>query len=464
VLLRFFRINDPYRLLGILVILILISLPLFIDPVRLTLYELKMFVLGEVLNDGKILYAEVFTKTPPMAAWVSGWVEALFGRSQSAIQVLAFILIFFQLSFFTIILINSRAHHENTYLPGLIFGVLALFSFDMLSFSNELLASTALLFALNNLFKEIEFRVQRDQTVLNLGFYIGIASLLVFSYALYLPGVIVLLAMFTRLSVRKALLVLFGFTLPHGFLMLMFFIKGRFSSLIENFYEANLNGYDNSSMSSSSVLALCAVPTLFLFLSLFVLNREARLTRYQSQLSQIMFLWILLALAEVALAGNLEPHRLITFIPPLSYFISHYILLIRKKKRAEFSIWIFILAIASLMYLARYNKIKSVNYNTLFPAKSGHDQYSNKRILILGTDWGLFESNKMATGFYDWKLTRPVFTNLTYFENVVIIDRAFGDDAPDIIIDEENVMREVFRRIPQLQSLYHHEGYFYIRK
>jgi len=209
---------------------------------------------------------------------------------------------------------------------------------------------------------------------------------------------------------------------------------------------------------------LYVVPTLFLFLSLFILNREARLTRYQSQLSQIMFLWILLALTEVAVAGSLKPHRLITFIPPLSYFISHYILLIRKKKRAEFSMWIFIIAIASLMYLARYNKIKSVNYSNLFPAKSGYDQYSNKRILILGTDWGLFESNKMATGFYDWELTRSVFTDLTYFENVVIIDRAFGDDAPDIIIDKENIMKEVFRRIPQLQSVYHHEGYIYIRK
>jgi len=458
VLLRFFRINDPYRLLGILVILILISLPLFIDPVRLTLDELKGIVLGELLSEGKALYAEVFTKTPPMAAWVSGWVEALFGRSQLARQILALTLIFFQLSFFTIILINSRAHHENTYLPGLIFGVLAFFSFDMLSLSNELLASTMLLFALNNLFREIEFRVQRDETVLNLGFYIGIASLFVFSYALYLPGVIFLLAMFTRLSVRKALLVMFGFTLPHAFLVLIFFIKGSFSSLIENFYLANLTGDGNSSMSNSSVLVLYVVPTLFLFLSLFILNREARLTRYQSQLSQIMFLWILLALAEVALAGSLKPHRLI------SYFISHYILLIRKKNRAELSIWIFIISITGLMYLTRNNKITSVNYSNLFPVKSRYDQYVNKRILILGTDWALFESNKMATGFFDWKLTRPVFADLTYFENVFLIDRSFSDDAPDIIIDEENMMKEVFVRIPHLQPLYSREGYFYFRK
>lgn len=464
-LLRFFRINDPYRLLGILVVLILISLPLFIDPVNITLDELKMFVLGEILNQGKSLYAEVLTSTPPLAAWISGWVDWLAGRSQSARQVFSLMLIFFQLSFFTIILINSRAHHENTYLPGFIFAVLTLFSFDMLSLSNELLASTMLLFALNNLFKEIEFRIQRDEIVLNLGLYVGIASLLVFSYALYLPGVIIILAIFTRLTVRKALMVVFGFALPHAFVLLTYYLKGNYTSLIENFYLANLSGIDDaSSLSLTSVMILCIMPGVFLVFSWFMLNREARLTKYQSQLSQIMFLWILLALAEVAISSRLKPHQLITFIPPLSYFISHYILLIKRKRLAEFTIWIFIISIVGIMYAARYDKINSIQYDKLFPGKTRHTQITEKHVLILGTDWGLFENNKMGTGFYDWQLTRPVFTELNYFDNVVLIDKAFELAAPDIIVDEENLMLNVFKRIPKLQTQYRQEGNLYYRK
>lgn len=463
-LLRFFRINDPYRLLGILVVLILISLPLFIDPVSITLDELKMFVLGETLNQGKGLYAEVLTNTPPLAAWISGWFDAIFGRSQIASHALGLIIIFFQLSFFTIILINSRAHHENTYLPGLIFGVLAFFSFDVISLSNELLASTMLLFAINNLFKEIEFRIQRDEIVLNLGIYVGLASLFVFSYAVYLPGVIIILAIFTRLSIRKMLLVTFGFMLPHGFLMLVYYMKGNYPALIENFYWANLNGHDNSSMNISSLMILCLVPALFLLLSFFMLNREARLTKYQSQLSQIMFLWILLALAEVAISASLKPHQLITCIPPLSYFISHYILLIRRKRLAEITIWVLTISLVVTMYVTRYNRITRVDYSNLFPKKSGHNQITQKRVLILGTDWGLFETNKMATGFYDWQLVQPIFTDLNYFENVVLIDKAFGDDAPDVIVDEENKMKDVFKRIPGLQAHYRHEGNLYFRK
>ncbi len=464
-LLRFFRINDPYRLLGILVLLILISLPLFIDPVTITLDELKLFVLGEIVNQGRSLYADVLTSTPPLAAWISGWMELLFGRSQTARQVFGIILIFFQLSFFTIMLINSRAHHENTYLPGFIFAVLALFSFDMLSLSNELLASTMLLFALHNLFKEIEFRIQRDEIVLNLGLYVGIASLLVFSYALYLPGVIIMLAIFTRLTLRKALMVIFGFMLPHAFVMLTYYMKGNYTELIEHFYLANLQrATDLSSLSLASIMMLCVMPIIFLLLSWVMLNRGARLTKYQSQLSQIMFLWIFLALAEVAISPSLKPRQLITFIPPFSYFISHYILLIKRKRLAEFTIWTFTISIVAMMYLARYNKLASISYSNLFPAKTTYGELTGKHVLILGTDWGLFESNIMATGFYDWTLVRPVFERMDYFDNVVLIDKAFEKDAPDIIIDEENNMSEVFKRIPAWQAHYRQQGNLYIRK
>ncbi len=464
VLLRFFRINDPYRLLGILVILILIALPLFMDPVKVMLDELKMFVLGETLNQDKGLYTEVLTNAPPLFALISGWFEMVFGRSQAAERVISLIFIFFQLSFFTIMLINSRAHNENTYLPGLIFGILAFFSVDMLSFSSELMASTVLLFVLNNLFKEVEFRVQRDEIVLNIGVYIGLASLLVFSYALYLPGILIILAIFTRLTPRKSFLVIFGFMLPHAFVIIRYYMMGNFSALYENFYLASFTGQDDFSLSLSAIFLLCLIPTIFLLLSLFTLNREARLTKYQSQLSQIMFLWILLAVAEVAISGSLKPHQLITCIPPLAYFISHYILVIRRKILAEITIWTFIITIVSFMYLTRYEIVTSVNYSNLYPAKSPYTEMKNRRVLILGNDWGLLTNNKPASGFYDWKLVRPIFTDLDYFENVALIDKAFSHDEPEVILDQENKMTGVFKRIPSIQSHYSHEGNLYIRK
>ena len=167
-LLRFFRINDPYRLLGVLIILFLLALPLLIDSPPVTVKELKGMVLGEIVRNGKIMYAQIIDSTPPLSAYVSGGLDWMFGRSINARHSIAVLVLFFQAALFAVLLISNKAYTENTYLPALIFGVLCFWSYDFLSLSPELFASTPLLLALNNLFKEIEFRIQRDEITFNL--------------------------------------------------------------------------------------------------------------------------------------------------------------------------------------------------------------------------------------------------------------------------------------------------------
>ena len=174
-LLRFFRINDPYRLIGLLIILILLALPFFINPSEITLPELRSMVVGEAVRNGKLMYIQVYDSTAPFASAIFGAVDWIFGRSLTGRHLLSLLVIFFQASFFSIVLITNKAYNDNTYLPALIFGLFCFLSFDFLSFSPELLASTFLLLALNNLFKEIEFRIQRDETILNLGVSLGMA-------------------------------------------------------------------------------------------------------------------------------------------------------------------------------------------------------------------------------------------------------------------------------------------------
>ena len=66
-MLRYFRINDPYRLISLLVLLIMVSLPLLIDLPAITMQELKGIVLGEVIGS-KTLYVEIIDRTAPMMA------------------------------------------------------------------------------------------------------------------------------------------------------------------------------------------------------------------------------------------------------------------------------------------------------------------------------------------------------------------------------------------------------------
>src|SRR5689334_3077706 len=155
--------------------MVVASLPLMINPPQTTKQELKSMVIGEALRDGQLMYTEVYDPTAPLSAGVFGVVDWMMGRSVTGRQIIALILIFFQAAFFAILLINNKAYNDNTYVPGFIYGLLCFVSFDFLSVTPELLGSTVLLLALNYLFREIEFRVDRNETIVNVGFYIGLA-------------------------------------------------------------------------------------------------------------------------------------------------------------------------------------------------------------------------------------------------------------------------------------------------
>ncbi|NOS90965.1 MAG: hypothetical protein HOP30_03520, partial [Cyclobacteriaceae bacterium] len=402
--------------------------------------------------------------TAPLFAWFAGWMDFAFGASLTARHIIAFLLIFFQASFFAILLISNKAYNENTYLPALIFGVLGFFSFDMLALSPELVASTILLFALNNLFKEIEFREQRDEVIFNLGIYLGLASLILFSCFMFLPGALLILFIFTRITARKALLLIFSFALPHLMLFSFFFLKNNERYLIEYFYSPNFTFHTEAIISSSSLLWLIAVPLLYLVFSLVMLNREAHFTKYQSQLLQVMLVWLIIAFIHLVITRERTPHSFYFFLPPLTYFINHYLLLIRRKFLAESMLLLLLISVISISFVSKTGKWKVINYEKLFAvAPAEESEIKGKRILLLEKNDGYYLENKLATSFLNWNLSKNVFNNPDEFENINQLDRSFQQDPPEVIVDKDNLMEPFFERLPAWKSKYKKEGTRYYK-
>lgn len=431
----------------------LLSLPLFIDTPEVTVVELKSFVLGERVNDGFGLYHGTIDSTPPLAAWFYGLFDMIFGRSLTARHILAFVILFFQSAFLGIILIDKKVFTENTYIPSLLFSLLAFISFDSIALTGDLLAFGVLLLALNNLIKEIEFRTPRDETSFNLGIFISLASMFSFSYILYLPGAIIMLSIFTRSTVRKYLLVGFGFLLPHLLLICIFNLNGHASELWQNYYLHSLSFPANDLISTKSLLLLCIMPLFYLFVSLFILNRDARLTKYQSQIFQMMILWFIVAFLQFFLADDFRPQSIITVLPPVSFFLTHFLLLIRRKKFAEMNTLILMVGIVALAYLTRYEKIPQISYGELV-VKERSLAVQNKKILVLEHDQSAFLKNTLGSPFFDWSLSGPVFGSPDYYENVLLVYRSFEKEKPEVIIDPKNRMAAFFRRMPELKKLY----------
>lgn len=460
-MLRYFRINDPYRLLGLLVILILIYIPLFIDMPGMTYPELKSLVVGEKVHEGFGLYSELIDLTGPLAAWFHGFTDLVFGKSLLARRILAFIIMFFQAAFVGIMFADKKAFSENTYIPSLLYSILFFFSFDTLSLTPELLGMGFILLALNNLLKEIEFREQRNESIFNLGLYISIASLFSFSLLVYLPGALLILIIFTRHPVRKYFLLICGFLVPHLLLISIFYLRDSFWDMWEYYYLANFTLDASRYVNSGSLWWLGTVPIIFLVISLFMLNREARLTKYQTQLVQSMFFWMIFSFLHLFLAHDIRPQSFITLFPCFSFFLTHSILVIHKKKFAEIGIWILMLTTVGISYLARYDAL-SVEYSKLM-VNDERLNVSGQRVLLLDQDIAIYKHYTLASPFFNWELSKKIFSSPDYYENVVKVYNGLKNDQPDVIRDRENKLKPFFDRIPALKKLYRREGVFYIK-
>ncbi len=459
-LLRYFRINDPYRLLGLLLILFLLCLPQFINMGGLTYPELKGFLIGEKILDGNALYTGIIDTTGPLAGWFNALMSLVFGRSLIARYILAFVVIFLQAGFFGMILVEKKAFAENTYLPSLLFVLLFFFSFDTFLLTPELIGFGFVLLGLNKLIKEIEFREQRDQTILKLGLFISLSTLFVFSYIIYLLGAIVILILFTRTPPRKFFLMIIGFLLPHFFIVSIYYLVGGVDEVWKYYYLPNLGFAAVHFISSKSIFLLSIIPLFFLIISLVMLNREARLTKYQSQLVQAMFVWMLFSFIQVLYSKDLRPQNFITLIPGFSFFMAHYFLLIRRRRLAEISLWTLLLSIVSVSYLARYNKIVNVDYSMLRVPES-KSAIVGKRILVLDDNLEIYKDNESATPFVNWSLSKDIFASADYYENVVEVYRGIKEDQPDLIRDKDDLLKPFLTHIPELKRMYVRKGLYY---
>ncbi len=344
-MLSFFRLNDPYRLLGLLLLFLIISLPVFLYSPGLTWAELSSLSIGRKIADGFTPYSQLIDSTPPLTQWMYGLTDIVLGNSFTARHIIALLILFFQASYLGIAFINKKAFTENTYITSALFIILCTFSFDVLTLSGTLLASGFLLLAIHSLFKEIEFREPNDETLLKLGVYLSLASLSVFSYIIFFFGAQLILILFTRSSMRRQLLFMTGFLLPHGFMLVWYFYFDNQMALFDFFYLANFFVEEELLISLKTLFLLGSVPLFYFVISFFVLNRTVRLTNYQSQLLQTMFIWLLAGIVHLFFTRSFRPQSLLPLFPPLSFLLTHFLLSIRRKRFAEFHLWVLLVGI-----------------------------------------------------------------------------------------------------------------------
>lgn len=456
-MLSYFRVNDPYRMLGIFVLLVLIRLPFLISDVPLSIPELNWMLVGERLSEGSRLYIGVWDNIGPLAALIYSLVEFIFNRSQTVYVILAILLTTYQSLVFNTFLINKKAFNETTYVPAFVYIILSSFSFDFYVLSPVLISLTWILLALRNVFYRVESRSQDDR-ILGTGIYIGLATLCYLPSIVFLFSTIIAYMLFASVSFRRYLLLLYGTSLPILITLTYFFLVDGVDAFLYQYLLSFKYLSRELFTQPLSLLYLSLIPLVFLLIALYKVSQMRRFTNQQTKLQQIMFIKIIATVVTLFFVNGLAPYHLLPFVPPAAFFITHYLLSIRRFIFSELTaaLLLILVVLNGYAFLHGFFSLHRI-FNTpeLLVQQTPYDeQVRGKKILVLGDQLSIYREAYASTPYLDWQVSKSSLSSVDYFENLTQIYNNFSKDMPEVIIDLESIMPQLQSRIPLLEASY----------
>jgi hypothetical protein len=449
-LFRFFRINDPYRLLAAFALLLIGRILYAFLGLGITLPEYSWLLIGERLGDGFVMYRDIYDHTGPMSTLTYRVLDYFFGRSVGTHRVLSFLLICFNASIFSLQLVRSKAFVENNYLPGLFYVLVSLSIPEAGSLSPMLMSSTFILLALTHVIRRVDNEAS-DELFLYAGLYLGIAVLF------YLPAItfffILLLSLiiFSSAIPRRVLLYIYGLTVPFILAIANFYWYDAFDYFIEQYFIGGLSLSRRWIVSWSEFFFISAVLIFWLAYSLIQVLSKGRYGNYETKIFQIMLLVSVAAVFSVLLDVSLLPAHLYLFIPTLVFLLTHLTLLIKKR---FFRYTIPFLIVVSLV-LNPYIVETYVDFSgyQLTPEKiSG---INKAKIMVLADNPERYYVGQYFCGpFLNSELARERMKYLDYYEPAYQIYSSIERDMPKVIIDDWQLMPAIFDRFPILADRY----------
>ena len=434
-------------------------MPLYLFGVPKLIPELQWMLVGEQINKGFVMYSEIWDNTAPLSAFVYAGIDKLFGRSTVAYQLMGFAVAAIQVIYFNVLINDRDILPKRNYLPGLFYALFLNISFDCCTLSPALMGNTFILLAFGTLVRQIS-RLQATDEVFEIGFYIGLATLLYPPAGVFIFWAIASLAFFSGATIRQHSLAIFGFLFPLFLTVLFFYMYGTYESFLGNFVSSvfqirqyNLNDF-------SSLIITLIIPFGLAIMGFLRLVNAGGFVNFQIRCQQVMMLWAIFGFLSIGLMPFLAPMQFIIFVPVCSFFTIQFFSTIKKNVIAEF---IFILVLG-LVLLIHYEGVYFKGLDGLAQLESlvlkdkTTIPFKSKKVLVLGNGMEEYRDNFVATPYLNWNLAKYELEGLDNYNNVISILKNFESDSPEIIIDKVNLAPKLFKRIPVLQRRYREIG------
>jgi hypothetical protein len=452
-LLNFFKVNDPFRLFGILAYLAafsVISLIFFSFPT--TVPTLLWMVLGERLSEGYYLYVDVIDDTGPLSAGVFSGLHLLFGRSEFVYLLLGRILALFQIFYWNRTLIKYRVFDENTYLPAIIMAALFHFSFDLMSLSPTLLGSTFLMLALGQLFSHTVLQKESSESTLLIGIYGGLATGFHWNFVFFLPFLIFTGLAVSSFTIRQLFLSIMGFVVPLLLILVFYFwndgLTQTLSLLPLVFTYPKYTYHDYLSWLPPGSLALVLAVAGFFIGSFF---RGATINQQKQR--QLVLSWLLFSVGLFFLVKNRASYQLVVFIPGLTYLITQFFLYFNWNLVIRPLFFALTLAVP-LWGMTYWNARTAIDSSYFVPSVSEAVPGATSEVMVLGADCSPYLSASLDGPFLNYQMSKSYLSQEKTLQQKAQLFQMLRQQIPARVLDQEGLFGQLLEELPALKEYY----------
>ena len=444
-MIRFFRVNDPYRIFFVILVLIAVRITYGIIGLPLSWPEFKNLLLGEWLASGFQMYTETIDYTAPLSAWTFEAIDWLFGRSRLAHWIISGAILLFQAAFFNIMLVKNKVLSEPIYVPSFLYVIFSIASFDFFALSPQLMSLTWVVISMDHLIRRLDNEAS-DKLFLYPGFYLGIAGMFYLPSAVFFIVFLLSMIVIVQAKPRRILLYVYGWLTSNAVILIIVYVSGSWFEFLESYFQEVIRQkiYQVALM---DMLVLTAFPILFFVFALFssIGSREGSL---HVKTQQFMLLILLAAIGVLAMGGTLSGIDLVFFIPVFTFFITNYFLKIKRR------IWRML--IPNLMIFASLATPMLGIHFDLFDSKLivGESELdaTNKKVMVIGPLSPAYLNNTIAGPFIDEKMSLDRLENLDYYHSSMVFLEIFKKTKPDLVLDEWNSMDKIEYRFPEIEA------------
>ena len=462
-MLRFFKSSLPAQLLSLLLLMLALRLPLLWLGLPTTAAELRLLLLGEGVGAGAWPYRDLYDSTAPLAAAFSGLLQLAWQRPLLLYRAVALALLLTQALRLNSVLNHAGVHPERGYLAALTYLLVGSLSTDLDALSPLLLGHTFIVFALSALLPTSREGYD-NRRLFRAGFLVGLAALCYLPLALFVALGLFAVLIFAASSFRSALLLVCGFLSPYALAATFFLYVGALPGfqqmhLDRNFYQpvAALDG-----LPPAVAWPLLAGPLALLLVALLRTAGTTLGLVSQAKFRQLMLVWLLVALAVLAVGRGLAPGSLVLLLPPLAYFG----LFLWQKLPGQLG-WLpellFLVVLGGTVALRYRAQVPGLPALLRLPAEStlapqlapAYARLAPSRpVLVLGPDRRVYLTHSAARPYLDWQLAQLDFDHLNEYPAIVRVARNLGPHPPTYILDQAGLLPQLQQLLPHLFGLY----------